>query len=99
MFDYIQFNSLTPCQQEDLSLTSPIIPFDNTSFTESQLSYKETEDLYQRSLPSPWESELDSPVPTIDTPLFNELFGDDTEYSSDMTMDLDADELNCFYGF
>ena len=98
-FDYIQFNALTPCQSKDLNLNSPIIPFDSSSFAEPQLSYKETEDLYQGSLPSPWESELDSPVPTIDTPLFGELFGDDMGYSSDSTMNLDMDEFNSFYGF
>jgi Copper fist DNA binding domain len=97
---YTQLNINTPCQPDDLSLNSPIIPLDNPSFVESQLSFKEAENLRSEFLlPSPWESELDSPLSTTDTSLFTELFGDDMEIPSDMAMKLDTNEFNLFYGF
>ena len=46
-FDYTQLSSYTPCQPDDLSLNSPIIPLDSPSFVESQFSFKETENLHR----------------------------------------------------
>ena len=100
ILDYTQLNINAPCQPDDLSLNSPIIPLDSPSFVESQLSFKEAENSRSEFLlPSPWESELDSPLSTTDTSLFSELFGDDMEIPSDMAMKLDTNEFNFFMDF
>ena len=101
-FDDTQLNTPgdTTFQLDDLSLNSTIIPVDNSSFVESQHSFKETGNLNLESLlPSPWEAELDSPGTATDTSLFTELFGDDTELPSDMAMKLDTNEFNYFMDF